>query len=54
MGPSGSGKSTLMHCIAGLDELSSGSARIDDVDLSTLKDKEYNSFSKSVISVVVS
>jgi putative ABC transport system ATP-binding protein len=39
MGPSGSGKSTLMHCIAGLDELTSGSAIIDDVDLSTMKDK---------------
>src|SRR4051812_16133308 len=25
MGPSGSGKSTLMHCLAGLDELTSGS-----------------------------
>jgi putative ABC transport system ATP-binding protein len=24
MGPSGSGKSTLMHCLAGLDELTSG------------------------------
>ena len=40
MGPSGSGKSTLMHCIAGLDELSSGSAIIDGIDLSSLKDKE--------------
>ncbi len=24
MGPSGSGKSTLMHCVAGLDTLTSG------------------------------
>ena len=24
MGPSGSGKSTLMHCLAGLDSLTSG------------------------------
>ena len=40
MGPSGSGKSTLMHCIAGLDQLTSGSALIDGVDLSTLSDKE--------------
>ena len=39
MGPSGSGKSTLMHCIAGLDELTSGSAYIDGTDISTLKDK---------------
>jgi len=40
MGPSGSGKSTLLHCIAGLDTLSSGTAYIGDVDLSTLKDKD--------------
>ncbi|MFE5614795.1 ABC transporter ATP-binding protein [Streptomyces sp. NPDC056524] len=39
MGPSGSGKSTLMHCAAGLDTLSSGSALIGDTDLSTLDDR---------------
>jgi putative ABC transport system ATP-binding protein len=39
MGPSGSGKSTLMHCIAGLDSLTSGSVFIGDVDLSKLDDK---------------
>ena len=35
MGPSGSGKSTLMHCLAGLDTLTSGRAFIGDVDLGT-------------------
>jgi putative ABC transport system ATP-binding protein len=39
MGPSGSGKSTLMHCIAGLDWLSSGRAFIGETDLSTLGDR---------------
>ena len=39
MGPSGSGKSTLMHCLAGLDELTSGHVLIGDVDLTTLNDK---------------
>ncbi|WP_329201457.1 ABC transporter ATP-binding protein [Streptomyces sp. NBC_01435] len=39
MGPSGSGKSTLMHCAAGLDTLSSGSAFIGDTDISTLDDR---------------
>ncbi|MFB7056582.1 ABC transporter ATP-binding protein [Streptomyces vinaceus] len=38
MGPSGSGKSTLMHCMAGLDSISSGSARIGGTDLSGLAD----------------
>jgi putative ABC transport system ATP-binding protein len=40
MGPSGSGKSTLMHCVAGLDSLTSGQVFIDGVDLGTLSDKE--------------
>jgi putative ABC transport system ATP-binding protein len=39
MGPSGSGKSTLMHCVAGLDTLTSGSVFIGDTDLSKLNDK---------------
>ncbi|MCF6526069.1 ABC transporter ATP-binding protein [Streptomyces sp. JJ36] len=40
MGPSGSGKSTLMHCMAGLDSVSSGSASIGDTELTRLKDKK--------------
>jgi putative ABC transport system ATP-binding protein len=40
MGPSGSGKSTLMHCMAGLDTLTSGQAFIGDTDLATLSDRE--------------
>lgn len=52
MGPSGSGKSTLMHCIAGLDELSSGSAMIDQVDLSTMKDKELTELRREKIGFV--
>jgi putative ABC transport system ATP-binding protein len=40
MGPSGSGKSTLMHCVAGLDSLTSGHVFIGDVELSKLSDKE--------------
>jgi putative ABC transport system ATP-binding protein len=39
MGPSGSGKSTLMHCVAGLDSLTSGSVLIGETDLSKLNDK---------------
>jgi putative ABC transport system ATP-binding protein len=40
MGPSGSGKSTLMHCLAGLDTLTSGRVFIGDLDLATLSDRE--------------
>jgi putative ABC transport system ATP-binding protein len=39
MGPSGSGKSTLMHCVAGLDSLTSGQVFISGTDLTTLDDK---------------
>jgi putative ABC transport system ATP-binding protein len=39
MGPSGSGKSTLMHCVAGLDDLTSGKVFIAGTDLTTLNDK---------------
>ncbi len=40
MGPSGSGKSTLMHCLAGLDSLTSGTIRLGGIDLSTMTEKE--------------
>ena len=40
MGPSGSGKSTLMHCLAGLDTLTSGQAFIGGTDLASLSDRE--------------
>ncbi|MFE3760249.1 ABC transporter ATP-binding protein [Streptomyces sp. NPDC059104] len=39
MGPSGSGKSTLMHCAAGLDILTSGSAHIGGTELGALDDR---------------
>ncbi|WP_327355219.1 ABC transporter ATP-binding protein [Streptomyces sp. NBC_01304] len=39
MGPSGSGKSTLMHCMAGLDSITSGSTRIGDTELTSLNDR---------------
>jgi putative ABC transport system ATP-binding protein len=39
MGPSGSGKSTLMHCVAGLDTLTSGQAFIAGTELTSLDDK---------------
>jgi putative ABC transport system ATP-binding protein len=40
MGPSGSGKSTLMHCLAGLDSLTTGRVFLGGVELGGLSDKE--------------
>lgn len=40
MGPSGSGKSTLMHCVAGLDTLTSGQVFLGPLELGTMSDKE--------------
>ena len=39
MGPSGSGKSTLMHCLAGLDSVTSGEVWLGDTALTSLNDK---------------
>ncbi|MFE3887905.1 ABC transporter ATP-binding protein [Streptomyces lydicus] len=52
MGPSGSGKSTLMHCMAGLDTISSGSARIGDVELSSLGDKQLTRLRRDKIGFI--
>jgi putative ABC transport system ATP-binding protein len=38
MGPSGSGKSTLMHCMAGLDQPTSGQAFIGGLEVGSLDD----------------
>jgi putative ABC transport system ATP-binding protein len=52
MGPSGSGKSTLMHCLAGLDNVTSGSVRIADVELTTLSDKKMTQLRRDRIGFV--
>jgi putative ABC transport system ATP-binding protein len=52
MGPSGSGKSTLMHCMAGLDSVSSGSATIGDTELGGLKDKQLTKLRRDQIGFV--
>ena len=52
MGPSGSGKSTLMHCIAGLDALTSGSVYIGETDLSKLSDKEITKLRREKIGFI--
>ena len=52
MGPSGSGKSTLMHCLAGLDTVTSGSVRIGDVELAGLSDKKMTALRRDRIGFV--
>jgi putative ABC transport system ATP-binding protein len=52
MGPSGSGKSTLMHCLAGLDTLTSGGVYIGDTYLAKLDDKELTELRRSDVGFV--
>ncbi|MGD7707406.1 ABC transporter ATP-binding protein [Microlunatus sp. Y2014] len=40
MGASGSGKSTLMHCLAGLDTITSGKVFLGGIELSALNDRQ--------------
>jgi len=52
MGPSGSGKSTLMHCMAGLDSITSGQVFVGDVELSSLNDKELTRLRRDKIGFI--
>ncbi len=52
MGPSGSGKSTLMHCVAGLDSLTSGKVYIGETDLTTLDDKDLTRLRRDQVGFV--
>jgi putative ABC transport system ATP-binding protein len=52
MGPSGSGKSTLMHCLAGLDTLTSGKVYVEDVDLGTLNERQLTKLRRDRIGFV--
>ena len=52
MGPSGSGKSTLMHCLAGLDSLTSGRAFIGDVELSSLNERQLTHLRREQVGFV--
>ncbi|CAL9594458.1 putative ABC transporter ATP-binding protein [Streptomyces sp. enrichment culture] len=40
VGPSGSGKSTLMHCVAGLDTVTSGRIVLDGTEITGLSDRQ--------------
>jgi len=52
MGPSGSGKSTLMHCLAGLDSVTSGRVFVGDTNLTSLDDKALTTLRRDRIGFV--
>jgi putative ABC transport system ATP-binding protein len=52
MGPSGSGKSTLMHCLAGLDALTSGGVFIGQTSLATLNDKQLTELRRTAVGFI--
>ncbi len=51
-GPSGSGKSTLLNLVCGLDEPTSGSVKIDGVDLSGLADDRRTRLRREKIGMI--
>ena len=52
MGPSGSGKSTLMHCLAGLDRLTSGHVMVGETNLGGLSEKDLTLLRRTKIGFV--
>src|SRR4029453_4714418 len=52
MGPSGSGKSTLMHCLAGLDSLTSGAVYIGETYLATLNDRQLTELRRTQVGFI--
>lgn len=52
VGASGSGKSTLLHLIGGLDTATSGSVKVDDIELSGLSRKDTALFRRRKAGIV--
>ena len=52
MGPSGSGKSTLLNLIAGLDRVTSGTARVANRDLTSLGDSDLAKFRAQTVGFI--
>jgi putative ABC transport system ATP-binding protein len=52
MGPSGAGKSTLMHCVAGLEDATSGKVYVGDQELGVLSDRRLTRLRRERIGFV--
>ncbi len=52
MGPSGSGKSTLMHCLAGLDSVTSGTIELDGERVSSMSQRRLTKLRRERIGFV--
>jgi putative ABC transport system ATP-binding protein len=52
MGPSGSGKSTLMHCMAGLDPVTSGRLWIGETEISEMRERQLTRLRRDRIGFV--
>jgi putative ABC transport system ATP-binding protein len=52
MGPSGSGKSTLMHCLAGLDTLTSGAVFLAGQALADLNDRQLTELRRTQVGFI--
>lgn len=52
MGPSGSGKSTLMHCLAGLDAVTSGRIMLDGDEISSMSQRRLTRLRRERIGFV--
>ncbi|MDU6247820.1 MAG: ABC transporter ATP-binding protein, partial [Paeniclostridium sordellii] len=52
VGPSGSGKSTFLHLIGGLERPSSGTIKVDGIDICCLSDKELARYRREKVGFV--
>lgn len=52
MGPSGSGKSTLMHCMAGLDQPTSGKVIVEGLEVSSMNQRQLTNLRREQIGFI--
>lgn len=52
MGASGSGKTTLLNCISTIDKVSSGTIKLNNMDITTLKGNKLNQFRREELGFI--